>query len=320
MPVQLVAVHNFSKTLVTEVDCQKYTQVIPKLGETVTGSSFLLGYGGKGANQCVASKLLGCNTALVGKVGEDYFGDIFLEHLKQLGVNTDGVTKSPKCSTGVASITVDTGTGENQIIIVPGANMLITDSDINRANQQYMIFNTKVIVCQFEINPVATLHSLRYGRTNGVKTILNPAPAPVPSENNELGNYELLDMILSNSDFVCLNECEFCSITGSDLESLPPENEQITSSNVHTFIPGLIYLIEKKVRWPIVTLGSKGAIAVLYAEDMVGMQNNDVSVVAHVSLGNEEKLIVHLASPKIDDVTDTTVSQVVFFKYKVDKT
>ncbi|VDQ08145.1 unnamed protein product, partial [Trichobilharzia regenti] len=113
------------------------------------------------------------------------------------------------------------------------------------------------------INPVATLHSLRYGRTNGVKTILNPAPAPVPSENNELGNYELLDMILSNSDF-------------------------------------------KKVRWPIVTLGSKGAIAVLYAEDMVGMQNNDVSVVAHVSLGNEEKLIVHLASPKIDDVTDTT--------------
>ncbi|VDQ15070.1 unnamed protein product [Trichobilharzia regenti] len=125
----------------------QYTQVIPKLGETVTGSSFLLGYGGKGANQCVASKLLGCNTALVGKVGEDYFGDIFLEHLKQLGVNTDGVTKSPKCSTGVASITVDTGTGENQIIIVP-------DSDINRANQQYMIFNTKVIVCQFEVRSI----------------------------------------------------------------------------------------------------------------------------------------------------------------------
>ncbi|CAH8495785.1 unnamed protein product [Heterobilharzia americana] len=166
-------------------DLSIYTNVMPKLGETVTGSNFLLGYGGKGANQCVASKILGCKTALVGKVGEDYFGEMFIQYLKQLDVNTDGVTKSSKCGTGVASITVEVGTGGNQIIIVPGANMLISEDDINLAEQQLMLFNTKVIICQFEISPLATLHSLRLGRAHGVKTILNPAPAPTPSKNLE---------------------------------------------------------------------------------------------------------------------------------------
>ncbi|CAI2727120.1 unnamed protein product [Schistosoma spindalis] len=183
------------------VDLSVFTSILPKLGETVTGSSFLLGYGGKGANQCVASRVLGCNTALIGKVGDDYFGEMFIQHLKQLGVNTDGVSRSSMNSTGVASITVETGAGGNQIIIVPGANMLVSEKDISLA-EKLTLLDTKVMICQFEINPLATLYSLRLGRAKGAKTILNPAPGPVASEDPEkLGNYELMEDILSSCDF-----------------------------------------------------------------------------------------------------------------------
>lgn len=287
------------------VDLSIFTNIIPKVGETVTGSNFLLGYGGKGANQCVASRVLGCNTALVGKVGDDYFGEMFIQHLKQLGVSTDGISRSSMNSTGVASITVETGTGGNQIIIVPGANMLVSEKDISFA-EKLTLLDTKVIVCQFEINPSATLYSLRLGRAKGAKTILNPAPAPVASGNPEiLGNYELMEDILPNCDFVCPNESEFCSITESDSESFFSKNE-IGSLNIDAFIPGLAYLLEKKIKCPIVTLGSKGVIAILSKQDMANIYAKDASEVARITFENQEKLVVHFSAPSNFDVVDTT--------------
>ncbi|CAH8515349.1 unnamed protein product [Schistosoma guineensis] len=287
------------------VDLSVFTSIIPKLGETVTGSSFLLGYGGKGANQCVASRVLGCNTALIGKVGDDYFGEMFVQHLKQLGVNTDGISRTSMDSTGVASITVETRTGGNQIIIVPGANMLVSEKDISLA-EKLALLDTKVMVCQFEINPTATLYSLRLGRAKGVKTILNPAPGPVASGNPEkLGNYELMEDILSNCDFVCPNESEFCSITESDSESLFSKDE-IGSLNIDAFIPGLTYLLKKKIKYPIVTLGSKGVIAILSEQDMENIYAKDASEVAHITFDNQKKLVVHFSAPSKIDVVDTT--------------
>ncbi|KAH8859542.1 Ribokinase [Schistosoma japonicum] len=284
-----------------------FTRIIPKLGETVTGSSFLLGYGGKGANQCVASKVLGCCTALIGKVGDDFFGDMFIQHLNQLGVNTDGVVKSPTSSTGVASITVETETGENQIVIVPGANMLVSENDISLAEKKLMMSSTKVVVCQFEINPLATLYSLKLGRAYGAKTILNPAPAPIAYDNSdESGNNELLGSILSNCDFVCPNESEFCSITKSSSESLFQKDGETSLLNVHAFIPGFIYFLEKNVKYPVVTLGSKGVIAVLSEQNTTNMNAKDSKEVARISFNNEKKLIVHFSAPSVTDVVDTT--------------
>ncbi|CAH8487431.1 unnamed protein product [Schistosoma turkestanicum] len=287
------------------VDLSIFTSIIPKLGETVTGSSFLLGYGGKGANQCVASRVLGCNTAMIGKVGDDYFGEMFIQHLQQLGVNTDGITRSSINSTGVASITVEARTGENQIVIVPGANMLVSENDISLA-EELTLFNTKIIVCQFEINTPATLHSLRLGRAKGIKTILNPAPAPVSSGNSgKLRDYELLEDILSNCDFVCPNESEFCSITRSDPESLFLKDET-DSLNIDAFIPGLTYLLEKKTKCPIVTLGSKGVIAILSEQNLDKIYAEDTKEVARIIFENQEKLVVHFSAPSKIDVIDTT--------------
>lgn len=149
---------------------------------------------------------------------------------------------------------------------------------------------------------------MRLGRAKGVKTILNPAPGPVASGNPEkLGNYELMEDILSNCDFVCPNESEFCSITESDSESLFSKDE-IGSLNIDAFIPGLTYLLKKKIKYPIVTLGSKGVIAILSEQDMENIYAKDASEVARITFDNQKKLVVHFSAPSKIDVVDTTVS------------
>lgn len=100
---------------------------LPKSGETLHGSKFATGFGGKGANQCVAAAKLGAKTAMVAKLGNDPWGQKYLEHLRTQGVDTSGV-KIVEDTTGIAQIIVSE-TGENQIVIVAGANNHLKEDD-----------------------------------------------------------------------------------------------------------------------------------------------------------------------------------------------
>ncbi|XP_078068383.1 ribokinase isoform X3 [Mustelus asterias] len=88
-------------------DLVSYTPRLPKAGETIHGHKFLIGFGGKGANQCIQAARLGAKSAMVGKVGKDSFGDNYIENFKSNGVSTDYVGQTDEASTGVAPITVN---------------------------------------------------------------------------------------------------------------------------------------------------------------------------------------------------------------------
>lgn len=105
-----------------------YVDRLPKSGETLHGTKFATGFGGKGANQCVAAAKLGANTAMVAKLGNDTWGQKYLENFKNEGVEVSGV-KVVDDTTGIAQIIVSES-GENQIVIVAGANNHLKEDDV----------------------------------------------------------------------------------------------------------------------------------------------------------------------------------------------
>ncbi|XP_078068386.1 ribokinase isoform X6 [Mustelus asterias] len=176
-------------------DLVSYTPRLPKAGETIHGHKFLIGFGGKGANQCIQAARLGAKSAMVGKVGKDSFGDNYIENFKSNGVSTDYVGQTDEASTGVAPITVN-DEGQNAIVIVAGANLLLNSEDLEQASK--VIGCAKVVVCQLEIRPAVTLTALKIAHKAGVKTIFNPAPAIA----------DLDPEFYKETDVFCCNETE----------------------------------------------------------------------------------------------------------------
>jgi len=150
------------------------TPRIPVPGETIVGSAFTTIPGGKGANQAVASALLGGDVYMVGRVGDDDFGRRLLDGLIANDVHTDQVVRTNHTSSGCAMILVDKK-GENSIVVIPGANAKVTPEDVDAARD--LIASAGAVVLQLEI-PLATAeHAIRLARELGVPTILDPAPA-----------------------------------------------------------------------------------------------------------------------------------------------
>ncbi|XP_048047918.1 ribokinase isoform X2 [Megalobrama amblycephala] len=174
---------------------------LPKAGETIHGHKFFIGFGGKGANQCVQAARMGAKTAMVCKVGRDVFGNDYIQNFKNNGISTAYAEQTENAATGAASIIVN-DTGENAIVIVAGANMLLGQEELQRA--QSAIVNAKVLICQLEINPDASLQALRMAKENHVKTIFNPAPAVA----------DLHSDFYKASDVFCCNESEAELLTG----------------------------------------------------------------------------------------------------------
>lgn len=175
-----------------------YTPRLPKPGETLHGNSFQTGYGGKGANQCVAAARQGSRTALVAKLGADSFGGDYLRQLIAEGVNVEHVQQLEGQTTGVAQIAVSDG-GENNIIIVVGANNSLSSSDVTKA--QSLFDQAKVLVCQLETPVGATETALKAFK--GL-SILNAAPA---MENTPR-------VLLQLASIFCVNETEAALMTG----------------------------------------------------------------------------------------------------------
>ena len=155
------------------LDLVARAQHIPRPGETVIGSDFQIFHGGKGANQAVAAAKLGHPTFMVGNVGDDSFGPQLRQALEDVGVKTEAV-KSVPGSSGVALITIGSG-GENNIVVVPGANALLTPEQLEEATP--ILRQAGFILAQLEI-PLETVEYLgKFAAKNGIPLILDPAPA-----------------------------------------------------------------------------------------------------------------------------------------------
>lgn len=209
---------------------------LPRLGETLIGHSFHMGYGGKGANQAVMAARLGARVTMVTRVGRDVFGEGTLKNYSDQGIDTRHVGFDEERSSGVAPIFVDEH-AENFIVIIPGANMGLTPGDARAARGA--ILGADVLCCQLEIPIETTLEAFRIARSGGVRTILNPAPAmPLPDE------------LLSLTDICIPNEVEIQQLTGVNAATLPEAEEAARE------------LLRRGPAAVVLTLGDRGALVI----------------------------------------------------------
>ncbi|TPP60651.1 Ribokinase [Fasciola gigantica] len=279
-------------------DLSVFTDVVPSAGETVMGAQFVMGYGGKGANQCVATQFLGSRSAIVSKVGSDCFADRYLKHLNAISVNTEGIIRTDEASTGLALITVQRDRGENRIIVVPGSNMLLTTADVDSAAKAGFL-DAGVVLCQLEITAATTLHALKLAHSKGRITVLNPAPSPSKAP----GNAELLSEMLKVCDYCCPNETEALQLINisTDRKFSPAEE-----GCLHNYITCLSWLADCGVRYPIVTMGSEGLIALVPKSSVPEKPTKDVSIEQQIEMKGETKCVVRLKAPHVPTVVDTT--------------
>lgn len=207
----------------------------PQPGETLTGYGFMTNHGGKGANQAVAAARLGADVSFIGKVGNDDFGRATIEMMRKEGIDVSALTVTEEAPTGVALITT-IPSGENTIIIEPGANAKLTPEDIDNAGG---LFSRAAIVLMQLETPVNTLaRTAAMAKQQGAIVVLNPAPAPTEPLPAEL---------LQNVDLLIPNETEAATISGMAVET-------------ETDIPGAMEKLQALgIQRVIVTLGSKGA-------------------------------------------------------------
>ena len=164
---------------------------IPVAGETITGHTFFDGAGGKGANQAYAAARLGGRVSMIGRVGSDDYGRRMRANLEQAGCDVSGVVAIPDCASGIALIFV-ADSGQNSIVIVPGANDRLSPADLEQAADHFA--GASWVLLQLE-NPLpAVVEAARLGRRAGARVILDPAPAqPLPAEL-----FQLADILTPN--------------------------------------------------------------------------------------------------------------------------
>lgn len=212
------------------------TTQLPAWGQTVLGSEYRLGPGGKGSNQAVAAARLGGRVSFVGKVGRDPFGDLARATWSADGIETEFCFEVPDVATGAAAIVVHPVTGENAIVAVPGASALLTTAEVDRAAA--LIARSSVFVTQLELPVAVAAHGLRLAHEAGVPTILNAAPAlPLPHH------------VYGCCDYVTPNENEAAALTGQRVGG-PADAARAAD-----------ILLARGCRNVVITLGKDGALA-----------------------------------------------------------
>lgn len=224
MAAKIVVVGSFN------MDLTAYMERMPRPGETVGGHRFKTGPGGKGSNQAVAAARLGAEVTFIGRVGEDVFAQAALDFWKQEGINTEFVVRDPDHATGVAPIWVD-DKGENSIVVVLGSNLVMTQTDVDRAAE--VIAGADVLIVQLEINYDIVEYAMKVAKAKGVKTILNPAPAG-----------KLAPEVVALADYLTPNETEL----------------EVLSGKSGDYATAARSLLTREGQTAVVTLGSQGAM------------------------------------------------------------
>ncbi|SFD16455.1 ribokinase [Tropicimonas isoalkanivorans] len=219
------------------VDLITYTDRMPGAGETIEAPRFEMGCGGKGANQAIAAARLGAEVMMVTKVGDDIFADNTIRNFETSGIDTRFVERVPGTSSGVAPIFVEPS-GENSILIVKGANALLSPEDLDRAEEA--LKDCALIVMQLEVPLETVYHAVELGARHGIETLLNPAPASL----------ELDPSRIESLTFLVPNQTELATISG-----LPVSDEREAEAAAR-------HLIGRGIRTVIVTLGGRGALLV----------------------------------------------------------
>ena len=207
---------------------------MPAVGETILGSGFAMGPGGKGSNQAVAAARAGAKTRFISRLGKDSFGDIAMATWAAEGIDAK-VARSSQAPTGAAFIYVNDVNGENAIIVVPGAAGDISITDVEAEAET--IRSSRVFVTQLEQPAAAALRALEIARAARVITIFNPAPA-APFDP---AIYPLVD-------YITPNESEAAAMVGFSVESV---DDARRAGDV---------LLSKGVGVALITLGEKGAL------------------------------------------------------------
>ncbi|SDX22757.1 ribokinase [Marininema mesophilum] len=203
----------------------------PRIGETIHGEEVYMVPGGKGANQAVASSRLGAKTTMIGAVGSDPFGETLRDALLKEGINIEALHSLPDQTTGVASILL--AEGDNSIVVVPGANGLLTPKDVEGAREY--IEAADILLLQLEIPIESVMIAAKIGRQAGTRVILNPAPAK-----------ELPKELLVNVDLLTPNESELQLLSGCSLDKMGLRE-------------AMQKLLEMGVKGVVTTLGADGA-------------------------------------------------------------
>lgn len=206
---------------------------MPRMGETIMGNTFALGPGGKGSNQAVASARIGADTHMISKLGQDDFAKLALDTWAGAGV-TPHVDQVADTYTGAAYIFIEESSGDNAIIIAPGAAALISPEDVEA--QADLIAGADVFMTQLEQPLDAAMRGLELARAAGVATVLNPAPAAA-----------LPDGMLALCDYVTPNETECEALTGIAVNT---EEDAARACGA---------LRDLGVKTPIITMGERGA-------------------------------------------------------------
>jgi len=216
------------------VDLTVFTDHFPRPGETIFGSRFDLGFGGKGANQAVAARLCGAEVTMVARVGDDLFGPATIGNFEALGIDARHVRVAEGVSTGVAPIFVDSA-GQNRIIVVKGANDRLTPADVDDAAAA--IAGADVLILQLEVPVETVYHAVEFARARGIRCILNPAPG------------QPLDMTrLEHVDYLVPNETEAELISRLPVHTI--DDAARCAERLHATGVGCA----------VITLGSRGAL------------------------------------------------------------
>ncbi len=208
---------------------------IPVEGETVKGNFFKVGPGGKGANQAVAAARAGGDVSMITKLGNDSFGEMAIKNFISEGINTQFVFRSDDYATGAALIMVSEETGQNSIIVIPGACGQLIEGEVTSAIQK--LAPADVLVLQLETNFEAISASLKVAKELGLKILLNPAPA-----------HEIPEEYYSMIDYLAPNETEASTLSGIQVDTIDDAKNAAKA------------LRAKGAKNIIITLGEKGAL------------------------------------------------------------
>jgi len=211
-----------------------YAKKLPTKGETVFGTGFQIGPGGKGSNQAIAAARLGSKVSFLGKIGDDANGKMAIELYKKNKIDQQTIIISKEHPTGVAGLMISKEDGTNSIIVCPGASMEITKDEVDKYSS--LITSCKVFLTQLEIKTDVTLHALKLAKKGNAITILNPAPA-----------VKIEDEFFKYIDFFTPNETEAKFYFGKKIESY--EEAKLAGD----------FFLKKGVKNSIITLGEKGA-------------------------------------------------------------